>query len=101
MWIRSTALLALVSAALAAGTSSDDFYTAIRANDLAKLKVLIGTGSDVNFKDRHGATPLMYSAAVGSLDAMKMLLAAGADAKIKNAFGATALMWCTANLDKV
>jgi ankyrin repeat protein len=101
MWIRSTALLALVSAALAAGTSSDDFYTAIRANDLAKLKVLIGSGSDVNFKDRHGATPLMYSAAVGSLDAMKMLLAAGADAKVKNAFDATALMWCAANFDKV
>jgi ankyrin repeat protein len=101
MWIRSIALFALVSAALAAGTSSDDFYQAIRTNDLAKLKVLIGSGSDVNIKDRHGATPLMYSASVGSLDAMKMLLAAGADAKVKNAFDATALMWCAANIDKV
>ncbi len=101
MWIRSAALLALVTASLAAGTSSDDFYRAIRANDLAKLKVLIGGGSDINIKDRHGAKPLMYSAAVGSVDAMKMLLAAGADAKVKNAFDATALMWCAGNLDKV
>jgi len=101
MWRKSIALFALVSAALAAGTSTDDFYQAIRANDLAKLKVLIGSGSDVNIKDRHGSTPLMYSAAVGSVDAMKMLLAAGGDAKVKNAFDATALMWCAANIDKV
>ncbi len=100
MWMRCVTFLAL-AASLAAGNSSDDFYRAIRANDLAKLKSLIGDGSGVNTKDRHGSTPLMYSAAVGSVDAMKMLLAAGADAKTKNSFEATALMWCTANMDKV
>jgi ankyrin repeat protein len=101
MWMRSAALFALVAASLAAETSSDDFDQAIRANDLGKLKVLIGSASDVNIKDRHGSTPLMYSAAVGSVDAMKMMLASGADAKVKNAFDATPLMWCAANIDKV
>ena len=100
MWTRSAALLALGVTVLAAGSTSDDFYKAIRANDLAQLRTLIA-GGDVNLKDRHGATPLMYAAAVGSPEAVKMLLAAGADAKIKNAFDATPLMWAAANLDKV
>jgi ankyrin repeat protein len=39
--------------------------------------------------DRHGTTPLMYAAAVGSTDALKLLLARGANASAKNVFGAT------------
>jgi ankyrin repeat protein len=100
MWMRSAALLALAVTVLAAGSSSDDFYKAIRANDLAQLRTLVA-GGDINLKDRHGATPLMYAAAVGSPEAVKMLLAAGADAKIKNAFEATSLTWAAANLEKV
>jgi ankyrin repeat protein len=100
MWTRSAALLALAVTVLAAGSTSDDFYKAIRANDLAQLRTLV-TGGDVNLKDRHGATPLMYAAAVGSPEAVKMLLAAGADAKVKNAFDATPLVWAATNLDKV
>ncbi len=100
MWMRSTAVLALAVTVLTAGSSSDEYYKAIRANDLAQLKRLIATGS-VDSKDRHGATPLMYAAAVGSPEAVKMLLAAGADAKVKNAFDATPLIWAAANLEKV
>src|SRR5260370_1420216 len=85
---------------LAAGASSDDYYKAIRSNDLAQLKSLVSAG-DVNVKDRRGATPLMYAASVGSVDAVKLLLAAGADAKVKNSFDATALMWGITNLEKV
>src|SRR5262245_50178180 len=93
-------LLLIAFAGLAAGTSSDEYYNAIRANDLAQLKGLIAAG-DVNMKDRRGATPLMYAASVGSVDAVKLLLAAGADAKVKNAFDATPLMWGVTNLEKV
>jgi ankyrin repeat protein len=98
--MRCIALCLLVVTAFAAGTSSDDFYKAIRANDLTLLENLIAK-SDVNIKDRHGATPLMYAAAVGSVDAIKALLAKGADAKAKNSFDATALMWGVANPEKV
>ena len=98
--MRSVALCLLAVTALAAGTTSDDYYRAIRANDLKLLESLIAKG-DVNIKDRHGATPLMYAAAVGSVDAVKALLAKGADTKAKNAFDATALMWGVANLEKV
>jgi ankyrin repeat protein len=93
-------LLLLEITGLAAGASSDDYYKAIRSNDLAQLKSLISAG-DVNVKDRRGATPLMYAASVGSVDAVKLLLAAGADAKVKNSFDATALMWGITNLEKV
>jgi ankyrin repeat protein len=93
-------LLLLEITGLAAAASSDEYYKVIRSNDLAQLKSLISAG-DVNVKDRRGATPLMYAASVGSVDAVKLLLAAGADAKIKNSFDATALMWGITNLEKV
>lgn len=100
MWTRGAALLALAVTVLAAGSSSDEYYKAIRANDLAQLRKLIAAG-DVSVKDRHGATPLMYAAAVGSPTAVKLLLAAGADAKIKDAFNTTPLIWGATNLEKV
>src|ERR1051326_494879 len=81
----SAVLLLLEITRLAAGASSDDYYKAIRANDIAQLKSLIAPG-DVNVKDRRGATPLMYAASVGSVGAVKLLLAAGADVKITNSF---------------
>jgi ankyrin repeat protein len=78
----SAVLLLLGISGLAAGASSDDYYKASRANDLAQLKSLVSAGN-VNVKDRRGATPLMYAASVGSVDAVKLLLAAGADAKVR------------------
>ncbi|MCU1272637.1 MAG: Ankyrin [Bryobacterales bacterium] len=88
-------------AAFAAPNPSDDFYSAIRTNDLTRLRALMSNKADINIKDRHGATPLMYAAAVGSVDAVRALLAAGADVKAKNAFDATALMWGITNPEKV
>ncbi|HUK43436.1 MAG TPA: ankyrin repeat domain-containing protein [Candidatus Bathyarchaeia archaeon] len=93
-------LLAVAASAFAATNPTDDFYQAIRANDLKRIESLSAKG-DVNIKDRHGATPLMYAAAVGSVDAVKMLLGKGADTKAKNSFDATPLMWGVTNLEKV
>ena len=96
------AILCLITvAAFAAPNPSDDFYHAIRANDLTQLRTLISNKANIDIKDRHGATPLMYAAAVGSVDAVKALLAAGADVKARNAFDATALMWGITNPEKV
>jgi ankyrin repeat protein len=69
------------------------FYEAIRNNDLNSLSTQLRT-SDVNSRDQHGTSPLMYAAALGNIDAMKLLLRAGADVNARNAFDATALMWC-------
>ena len=86
--------------AFAAGPS-DNFYGAIRTNDLSRLQGMLKDGADANTKDDHGVTPLMYAAAAGSVDAMKLLLDKGADAKAVNMFGSTALMWSVTDIAKV
>jgi ankyrin repeat protein len=81
--------------------SSDAFYAAIRANDLARLQAMLKEGADVNLRDNAGTTPLMYAAAVGSLESMKLLLDKGADSKLKNNADQTALMWSVTDAAKV
>src|SRR5450755_2273019 len=97
-----TAQLLLVLSAFVAPAQepSDQFYQAVRNNDIASLGKLLKT-SDANLRDKRGTTPLMYAAAFGSLDALKLLLASGANVNAHNAFDATALMWCVTDLEKV
>ena len=90
----------VVSSGAVAQDMSDPFYTAIRENALPDLRRLIQTAG-ANTSDKRGTTPLMDSAAVGSLDAMKLLVAAGADVNAKNQLEITALMWCATDLKKV
>jgi ankyrin repeat protein len=94
-------LLWAAGAAPAASNVSDDFYSAIRNNDLARLDRLIRGGADVNTRDRHQETPLMYAAYVGSLDAMNLLLREGAGVDLQSQSGATALIWAATDLAKV
>ena len=85
-----------------AGTSSDAFYSAIRDNNLAQLQTLLKGGANPNVPDpRGGATPLMYAAVVGSVDAMSRLIDAGANVNAMNSAGATALMWSATDMAKV
>jgi ankyrin repeat protein len=88
---------------LAAGPEnlSDTFYTAIRANDLARLESRLKDAASANTKDSRGVTPLMYAAAVGSLEAMNILIDGGADVNARNAFDSTVLIWSAADLPKV
>jgi ankyrin repeat protein len=88
-------------ASSAAPNVSDEFYSAIRNNDLTRLEGLISGGADVNTRDRHSETPLMYAAYVGSLDAMKLLLKDGASVDAQSQSGATALIWSATDLAKV
>jgi ankyrin repeat protein len=102
-YVRFLTVIVALAASLHAAEPvlSDQFYSAIRADDRPTVAKLLGGGADVNTRDARGNTPLMYAAAHGSLEMMRQLLAAGADAKAKNNLESTALMWCTANLDKV
>jgi ankyrin repeat protein len=90
-------LMAITAHAQETGTP---FYQAIRGNDLGAVRALVQK-SGVDAKDSRGTTPLMYAAAVGSLDVMKMLMEGGADVNAKNTFDATALMWAAGDIDKV
>ena len=70
------------------GSLSDEFYASVRANDLARLETLLKSGANPNVPDpRGGATPLMYAAAVGSLEAMRLLLDNGAEVNSPNSAG--------------
>src|SRR5688572_29848285 len=85
-----------------AGSLSDSFYTAIRANDLAGLRSLLAKGADPNVPDpRGGSTPLMHAAAVGSVEAMTLLLDSKANPNAANAAGLTALMIAATDIGKV
>jgi ankyrin repeat protein len=104
MWTRIvgvSAALCVVCIAAGAVQSQDKLYSAIRANDLRQLKMLLDEGANTNEAGPDGITPLMAAAEVGSLDAMKMLLDRNADVNAKNTSGSTALMWSVTDPRKV
>jgi ankyrin repeat protein len=108
--IRMLAVCAVVAAvtAVAPGSESQpsagpaaDLYTAIRTNDLARLKVLVGSRDAANAPGAFGETPLMDGATAGSAEAMAFLLDKGADVDAQNPFGTTALMMAATDAAKV
>lgn len=104
-WHLSTIFWGLVVPGMCLGAVAepgDDFYAAIRNNDLARLQTIVRDGADVNTRDKRGETPLMYAATVGSVDAMKFLIAKGADVNAQTTTSsATALIWSATDLAKV
>ncbi len=93
---------AITAVALFAGPATDnhaELFQAIRNGDLGVIRSARSTGM-LEARDSRGATPLMYAAAFGSIDAIKMLIEAGADVNAKNNFGATALLWCARDGEK-
>src|SRR5687768_3123289 len=101
---RLVVALLLCTAVLSAqdpGSSSDAFYSAIRENDVTRLQAMLKGGANPNATDpRSGGTPLMYAAAVGSVQGMTTLLDHGADVNAANSVGATALMWAATDIEK-
>ena len=94
------AALTLILAVLCPAAENSPFYLPIRNNDLTILKKLIDSPGP-KARDGRGNSPLMYSAAVGSLESMRLLLDAGADPNAANDFAATPLMWCAGDAAKV
>jgi ankyrin repeat protein len=93
-------LVALTVVALSSAAENSPFYLPIRNNDLATLHQLIGDPGP-KARDARGNSPLMYAAALGSLESMRLLLDAGADPNAANDFAATPLMWCAGDAAKV
>jgi ankyrin repeat protein len=58
--------------------SDSDLINAVLQDDTATVNALLGTGSDVNAKDRNGETVLILAAKYGHTDVVEALLAKGA-----------------------
>jgi len=70
-------------------SSGENFYTAIRANDLARLDGLLTVSGDVNAKDERGITALMLSAT--EIAKVQLLKDRGARMNAASTRGRTAL----------
>ena len=98
VWIGWVAM-AMLAVPAGAGEDAAELFRAIRNDDLAHLKAHVNK-TNVNARDRRGATLLMHAAAFGSADAVKLLLASGADVNAHNDFDATALIWAAHDAEK-
>src|SRR5215831_6268274 len=76
--------------------SADDYFRAIRANDLKTLRQLVASGS-VNIHDKLDTTPLHYAALYGNADAVSLLLKAGADPNARTNAANTPLIFAACN----
>jgi ankyrin repeat protein len=98
--VATTMLLLCASVTRSSGDEpADRLYKLVRANDLSSLKVALSE-TGVDLRDRRGATPLMYAAAVGSVEALRLVLDEGANVNSRNAFDVTALMWASGDQAK-
>jgi N-acyl-D-amino-acid deacylase len=98
--MRKACVLAIIAVA-AMAQAPEQFYSAIRENNLTQLKALLDQKGSPNITDDREITPLMYAAEIGSVDAMRLLIDRGADVNVQNAFGSTALMWSVSDPAKV
>jgi uncharacterized protein len=90
-------------------------YRAMKATDLAVVRLLLDKGANPSAAIQDGSTPLMMAAGMGArrvasdedviekagsadpLDAVKMFVAAGADVNVQNDLGNTALHYAAQN----
>ena len=63
----------------------------------ATVEHLIGHGTNVNFQDWEGNTPLIYAANAGNQFATRLLLEAGADPNLRNREGESAIFFAVRN----
>ena len=85
-------VLACVLASTRANAQGDDLINAAENGDLSRVKALLAKGTEVNARNKNGATPLMMAAYNGHRDVVEVLLDMGADVNAKNNVGMTALI---------
>jgi ankyrin repeat protein len=96
-------LLACALVGTRANAQADDLVSAVGKADFARVKALLHAKANVNARDDHGNTPLIWATVAGSpemaearrhatrLKMVRLLLAAGADVNFRDGLGNTAL----------
>lgn len=64
---------------------------AVQNNDLSDVKLLVGRGAEVDWRDAFKTTALMYAANKGNKDIVIYLIKSGADVKAKDEQGNSVL----------
>ena len=90
-----SAVLLLATATFAYANAEPDLVAAVRMGDLAAVRSLIGSETDVDAPQGDGATALHWAAHRSDLEATALLIEAGAAVDAANALGATPL-WLAA-----
>jgi hypothetical protein len=87
-------LTAAAPAAAQPDAQAEEFFAAVRAGDLGRVKALLEAGVDVNTKYRYGTTALFPACDRGHTEIVKLLLERGAEVNVRDTFyRATPLTW--------
>ncbi len=97
-----TIVLSIMLGAMACSADiNDELASAVGKNDIQKVKGLIAKGADINAKDNHGTTPLMWASLMQATEAARLLIEKGANVNTKDMYGWTTLMHATGLGDTV
>lgn len=69
-----------------------EWKDATKQSNLAKVRLLLEAGADINSKDQYGQTALMNAAHRGQVELVRLLIEQGADLNITAKYNLSALM---------
>ena len=91
IWARVPKPPPVIPANFVRGNDADSIWYAAKTGNLDGITARLEQGTDVDTRDRSGATALSLAALAGQSEAVKLLIATGADIDAKNNEGNSAL----------
>ena len=73
-------------------TQINELMMAAKENQVSVIKTLLETGEEINARDQHGKTALLWAVEKGHTEAVQLLAGNGAEVSVRNRAGDTVLM---------